>query len=314
MNRLIVAPLYYFYSNFRDSLPEEIDLDGGYKIKKLEAALLEPAFDFFKDAFSKYDKDDIRKCMYAIYYEFDSSDDTSNLPPEIAHDIYRITQSFRLVKRTRVVPAILLLRQNQNNQFVSTDALSFQHKPSVEITYIDTDEDMEHFTSGNAEEIKRYWEVVKSLWDAHGGNYHRVLNALIFFEIGHRTMEYKPRLANLVTALESLFNTSKDQVTYMIRVRCSYFLKNDPAERIKLSLLLKEIYDLRSLFIHGQATPRKVLTNDEKQKELLMATEDIVRNCIRKIFDKNLLSLFANEEQLKQEFTKLEYGVTSLLQ
>ncbi len=106
MNRLIVAPLYHFYVNVRDdSFPQVIDLEGGYKIKKLDHNLLTPTLDFFKDSFSEYDKKDLGVCTYAIYYEYDVPEDQTPIPDELLADIHHITQTLRLIKRTRTVPA-----------------------------------------------------------------------------------------------------------------------------------------------------------------------------------------------------------------
>jgi len=312
MNRLVVAPLVYFHVDVRENqFPALIPLDGGYEIKPLDTALLDPVFNFHNSAFSEDEKALLRRCTHAIYYEFDAED--NNLPENIVQDIYRITQTMRLIIRTRTVPAILMLRQNPSGTFADVDGMSYQGIRGIEISYIGTDTRMEHFNAGDIPELQRYWTIVKALWEAHGGQYHRVLNALIFYELGHQTRMYKPRLVNLVTALESLFNTGSEQITYAIKQRCSYFLEMNPTRRIPLANNIKEIYKLRSLFVHGQATPGRILRNDNTQKQLLMDTEDIVRNCIRKIFDNNLIALFGNETDLNQEFTNLELGAPSQL-
>lgn len=312
MNRLVVAPLFYLYSNPRNPLPKIINLEGGYQIKAFKTNLLEPFFDFYKDSFSEYDKQELLNCRYAIYFRHNSPDNDNTLPGNIVQDIYRITNSLRVVKRTRSMAAILYLRVTER-RFVSIDALTYVHKPNETVSFIDTDPHREHFIKQDARKIRSYWHYMKQLYDAHAGNYHRVLNALLFFEIGHYNSQYKPRLINFVTCLESLFNTGSEQINYSLKIRCSYFLERNPNERITLAKTLKEIYNLRSLFVHGQSTPGRILRNIDEQKRLLMDCEDIVRKCLQKIFDKNLINTFGTDATLNIELSSLELGNISAL-
>lgn len=312
MKRLVVAPLHYFYFNFQNPLPDEIKLGDDYVIKKFDSSIVDPVFEFYRRFHSQEDEEELRRCMYAVYHEYEANGESSNIPEEVAANANRLVQALRIVKRTRVILTLIHLDLS-DDQITSTDALQVVPKPTQEVTYMDHDEDLEHFESDDAGLITRYFSIIKGLYEAHGGSYHKVLNALIFFEIAHFEHLYKPRLILLITSLESLFNTSSEQVGYSIRVRCSHFLESNPEKRVILSELIKEIYKLRSLFVHGQGTPNKLLNDVEKQKQLLMAAEDICRRCIRKIFDNNLVTAFNNNASLDSEFTKLEQGANSTL-
>lgn len=312
MKKLVVATLHHFYSHFRNPLPDEINLEDGYVIKKFDSSILDPVFEFFREGHSQNDQENIKRCKYAVYYEYETDDDGSVIPKDIAANISRLLQALRIVKRTRAVATLIHLNLS-DDEIVPTDTLQVVPKPGQEVTYIDDDEDMEQFVDTDADLIIKYFGIIKGLYEAHGGKYHRVLNSLIFFEIAHFNHLYKPRLILLVTSLESLFNTSKEQVGYMIRIRCSYFLEADPDERVKLSKLIKTIYDLRSLFVHGQSTPNRLLSDTDSQKDLLMKAEDLTRKCIKKIFDNDLIQVFDNDNSLSDEFAKLEQGANSRL-
>ena len=86
----------------------------------------------------------------------------------------------------------------------------------------------------------------------------------------------------LVTGLESLFNTSKEQVGYTLRQRCSYFLIRDIKKRYEFSQIIKDIYNLRSQFVHGQGVSKAILDNEELQVKLIVQAELVLRASFNK--------------------------------
>jgi len=120
-------------------------------------------------------------------------------------------------------------------------------------------------------------------------------------------------MVNFVTSLESLFNVSSEQVGFLLRTRCAHFLEKDLQARIDLSDNLKEIYKLRSTFVHGQGLTQRVLDNQTRLNRLLSDSEEATRRCLQKIFDNNLVDLFGDLNNLKAEFQKLDLGLPNLL-
>lgn len=310
MKRLVVAPIQYFYSDYRNPLPDTINLEGGYKMKKFNPNILDPVFEFFTETFSEHDKTDLRNCRYAVYYNYTSGGDSSETPPEIATDINRIMLTLRVVKRTRAIPTILHFRGRGRRK----EALQVVHKPLINITFPPGSQPgSQHFNKNDSYKIRKYWKKVRKLYEDYGGSYHKILNTLYFFEIGHHNHLYKPRIVLFVTALESLFNTSSHQIGYTLKIRCSHFLEKNPTRRINLADNLKELYKLRSLFVHGQGTPRRLLRDTDRQEILLSDSEEITRKSLQKIFDKDLVELFGKVNDLNIEFHKLEMGLPNKL-
>lgn len=309
MKKLVVAPIHYFYTDLKRPLPREIKLEGDYLIKEFDKSFLEPVFEFFHESFSEHDKKELHNCRFAIYHDY-SSNDSSQIPDSIISDVNRIVQTLRVVRPTRAIAEML------NFEFREGKAVPLQviHKPLTVVSLTHKELGSQHFKESDAKLIRNYWEQIKYLSDNFEGKYHKILNGLFFFEIGHHIHLYKPRLVNFVTCLESLFNTSSQEVGYTLRIRCSNFLEKNSSKKLSLTKELKDIYSLRSLFVHGQGAPKKLLKDIDRQMRLLLATEDIVRKCLKRVFDGNLVNLFGDIEKLNVEFEKLELGLPSRLQ
>lgn len=310
MKKCVIAPIHYFYSDHRNPLPESISLHGGYKIKKFDRNLLDYVFDFFGESFSEHDRRDLRNCRYAIYYYYDTDQEGSDTAGEVINEINRIILTLRVVKRTRAIPTIFHFRVRGK----SKDALQVIHKPLINITFpSDVTPGSQHFNKLDSYKIRRYYKFVYNLYSSFGGTYHKVLNTLFFFELGHQNHLYKPRMVNFVTALESLFNMDKEQVGFKLQLRCSMFLEKNRRARGDLFDNLKKIYNLRSIFVHGQETPRGVLDDQDLQNRLLSDSEEIVRKCLQKIFEKELVDLFGDRRRLQSEFKSMELGLDNSL-
>ena len=310
MKKCVIAPIESFYSDYRNPLPESVSLSGGYKLKKFDTSVLDYVFDFFGQSFSERDRGDLQNCRYAIYYYYDTDEEISNTPERIINEIGRILLTLRIVKRTRAIATIFHFKIRGK----AKDALQVIHKPLINITFpTDVTPGSQHFNKADSFKIRKYYRFVNQLYSDFGGTYHKVLNALFFFELAHQNHLYKPRMVNLVTGLESLFNTSKEQVGYTLKIRCSYFLEKDSDTRLELGEKIKEIYDLRSTFVHGQGASRRILESLETQNNLLSGAEEITRRCLQKIFDDNLVDIFGDIDLLNSEFKKLELGVENLL-
>jgi|GEM_PF-3949957 len=308
MNRLVIAPIYYFYPHIRNSFPKKVNLGNGYFLREFQSQKISDAFEFFHEAFSQWDKDELHNCRYAIYHKYSQQDDSSQTPEEVSNEIYRIVGTFRVIRPTRAVAAIFNFRVEGRRK----STIQVIHKP-IQVSLPPYSPIEEHFIKSDARKLHLYLQRVRALYSTYGGTYHKALNALIFFEIGHQNQLYKPRLIHFVTCLESLFNTSDQQISYSLRMRCTLFLEKQPAARQTLVADIKKIYSLRSQFVHGQSTQSNMLNNIPEQNRLLILSENTSRKCLQKIFEKDLISLFANIQNLNAEFEKLECGLPSAL-
>lgn len=102
-------------------------------------------------------------------------------------------------------------------------------------------------------------------------------------------------LLDLVIALETLFSGRGQEISYSLALRCSYFLEPDFQKRKDVFNRLRDIYNIRSCIVHGQAgLPKKwrKLRGEDYDVAFLSIVDDAaeyVRQAIRKIIaDKHL--------------------------
>lgn len=316
MKYQIIAPLQHFlaYTNRENKFPEKLILEGGYSIRKFNDKHLDEAFSSYSQILSEQDIKELKACNFAIYFDYETQNSGySGIPQDVISNIDHIIYSLRIVKPTCAVRTIVNL-QKPNNKV--TIPIEIQHTRMPLITYPDSDQTFpadnprsQFFYKKDAYKIRKYFSNIRYLYKNFGGKYHKVLNAIIFFELGQMTQNYKPRMITIVTGLESLFNTSNEQVGYTLKTRCSYFLCRNPIARLELSYKVKEIYHVRSLFVHGQGADKKLLQDNAKQKELLVDAEQILRECLQKILNKRLvLDKFTNIDGLVVSFDELTMG------
>ena len=155
--------------------------------------------------------------------------------------------------------------------------------------------DSTDFKTEDAEKIKEYYSYVSKLYKRYGGSYSRVLNSFIFFQLGYLIGYAKLRIVPFTIALESLFNTSEQEVGYSLRIRCASFLGENKAEKEELIRKIKKIYELRSRVVHGSSLPNKVLKDPLQSNEIIRDAEAICRRCLQKIFEKNLDGFFSTD-------------------
>lgn len=304
--RLIIAPIHHLYSDQTDPLPKQTELDGGFVIKKFDKNVLKEVFTFFGETYSKLDKEELNRCQNAIYYKYISENDLTEIPDEISNNINKIVQTLRIIKQSRSMVTQIHFDISKKKM----EAIRIVHKPSQSIHFPNTNiGTSQHFNRLDFIKLKKYWKTLKSLYDSYRGRYHRVLNALIFFEMGHMSYLYKQRLITFVTCFESLFNISDEQIGITIRLRCSKFLEKDKLKVHGIYKDLKEMYTLRSYLVHGQKTPKKILKDIGKEKRIIFQAEELSRRCLKKILDNDLTDIFDKDTVLNEEFEKLELGL-----
>lgn len=313
MEFLVIAPIHHFFSHIRDPLPQKISLENNYFIKKLSQSQIEKiiskAKEFGSVLFTEVEMRKLKQCQYGIFYSYSNRDGNPEIPEEVVRNMYRIVNTLRIVKPTRAAASVFNFRvQGKKRNLVK---IILEPLP---IFLVDRAEPgRQHFDKKDAYKIRLYWKKVLFLYTRFFGTYHKVLNSIIFFEIAHQMYFYKSRIISFVIALESLFNTSDKEVSLTLKQRGAWFLGGTASEREEISNKLKEVYDLRSKFIHGQATPPKLLKDEEKQQQIITNAEDLTRKAIQKIFDYNLVSYFDKPKNIDREFNKLILGGKSPL-
>lgn len=139
-------------------------------------------------------------------------------------------------------------------------------------------------------------------------NKNRIIRAVEFVSIGYQTFFIPSRMVNQVTFLETLFTTSRSEITFQLASRISWYLSGiaNPTERENNFDLIKDIYNARSRIVHGEHT------NDPKRNlnKWLNEAEHLNTAVFNAILQNNHIDAFSmSEKRREKEFKKLTLGI-----
>lgn len=129
-----------------------------------------------------------------------------------------------------------------------------------------------------------FFHNLHDIKDSLSISYDRYCDALLKLDIP----EY--RIANAIMGLEALFFKSdgeKDELRYRLRIRIGKFLGALGFNALEVQQLIKEAYDVRSLFLHGG-----ILSVEKGRK--IDETHGNINSLIRKILDILRISIVVN--------------------
>jgi len=139
------------------------------------------------------------------------------------------------------------------------------------------------------------------------GDKNRIIRAILFASVGFQTHYIPTRLVNLITFLETLFTTTRYEITFQLASRISWYLSynNSAEEREKKFDLVKEIYNIRSNIVHGGS-----ISNLLNVRKILEETEDLNTMIFNKIMEKDHVKIFSSSKSIREEqFKKLSLGL-----
>jgi hypothetical protein len=141
-------------------------------------------------------------------------------------------------------------------------------------------------------------------------NIDRLGRALEFAMVGLQTWHIPTRLVNQVTYMETLFSSGTSELSYQLASRISWYLASwrDAAGREHLFDQIKEIYNARSLIVHGGSSQRLTAA----RLRILLAVAEMTNAAIfRKILLRNHVAAFASNDRDIQ-LKKLGLGIMSV--
>ncbi|AYF45215.1 hypothetical protein BALOs_2217 [Halobacteriovorax sp. BALOs_7] len=126
-------------------------------------------------------------------------------------------------------------------------------------------------------------------------NKSRLSLCLYHIQIARSHNDWMLRVAFFVCALESLFNTSKAEISHQISQITISFLDRTVEDKLEVYELLKQCYSIRSYVFHGAVIKDKKLKNIG---ELSRFIENIVKEVVVVVFQNfSLYELFQGDEQ-----------------
>jgi hypothetical protein len=141
--------------------------------------------------------------------------------------------------------------------------------------------------------------------------FNRFSNALRLYTSGLWITPSDVALVTLVSALEGLFTTSMQELSYRLALSVASYLERDPQERFRTFDDVREIYTARSKVVHGERLDR----NEEQAaiqlvEYYLPTAEGMVRRSLRKMLEDRIEGFVASTRELDKFFTLLTFGRT----
>lgn len=298
MKQFLIYPLHHFDVSDSRPLPSKISINNQVSIIKLSEGFEKDAFiNDSGDLYSNYDKDQIIDCRYAIQIVCEDTTDQENIKN-------RVLMGIRLTRPSAICSSGLY--QERNGRRTNTyHRIRSSYQDSLYPSGYKSKDLI--FLSSDVYDLRRNIRFVLELYNKYAGKYHKVLNSLIFFEDSYRDRLYKPRFILLVSALESLFNSGGSQIKYTFKQRLALFLRDKHEERLEVLNTAGKIYDTRSSFVHGGATQKKIIQNEELSKSLLLSLDSYCRQALNKIVKDDLLKTFNTDKSVDDYFNKMIY-------
>jgi hypothetical protein len=120
-------------------------------------------------------------------------------------------------------------------------------------------------------------------------------------------------LVAFVSALEGLFTTSSENVSYRFRLAVAFFLETEKEARVKVREKAKRLYTARSKVVHGT----RIASSEEQSaialaEDLVPCAEQLARRTFQRIFEDRLDSFFetARNERRDNFFEDLMMGLS----
>jgi hypothetical protein len=134
---------------------------------------------------------------------------------------------------------------------------------------------------------------------AHCINYNwtnRIERALLFLSMA-RSYAYLPiKLSLFIPIYESLFSNVDIEISHQVSERVAFYIGGDEETKYKNYRLLKDAYNIRSRFFHGEKlNSHKDLT---QQRELSLRIDNLTRSVLRKVILQDS-EFFLDEKKLK---------------
>jgi len=136
-------------------------------------------------------------------------------------------------------------------------------------------------------------------------------NAIRLYTSGLILIPSDVALVSFVSALEGLFTTSGENISYRFRLAISCFLESSKERRRNVLEVAKRLYAVRSKAVHGTR-----LHKNEESAAIMLAdsltpeAEELARTCLRRIFELRLDKFIetSRDEKRDELFTLISLG------
>ena len=111
---------------------------------------------------------------------------------------------------------------------------------------------------------------------------YRITRAWTFLLKSRMTHVLPMKIAFTIPVLECLFSTDANEVTQKVSERAAFYFGKDNTERQGIFDIIKDVYNLRSKYFHGQELKSKHESIDN-QKLLSLSMDCLLRRIFTKV-------------------------------
>jgi hypothetical protein len=276
----LIVPLY----NITFPSKDEIELDTDMKIYPLELITQVKLFEALpSDSFMNSIKSDLRfKTPYYLNIKFESNKDTA------------LRKAYNFLKILRIC------RNNASSIgliFIDGDKLEYE-LPVVQI-FTFKNSSIIQLSTNDIEILQLAWTNYTDFIKIHNYN-NRIYWAMFLHELANENRQLEMQIVHDTIALESLFSTSSQEISYQVSTRSAWFMypKIDSQNnniRTRYYNTIKKYYDIRSKIVHGNF--ENIKNELDKLNEIDKYIEGNLNCHVRDILktiitDTNLINIF----------------------
>ena len=109
------------------------------------------------------------------------------------------------------------------------------------------------------------------------------------------------KIAFYMPVLECLFCTNSNEITTKLRYRIAFYIGSDKDEIIKIDDLIKDCYDIRSKFLHGQIYSKKKAYKPSELLDYSVKIDKVIRRVLRKIIEFDSDTFLELDPEIKEK-------------
>lgn len=186
----------------------------------------------------------------------------------------------RLIRYNRIYLAYIVCFENKR---VTQSGSRDYPRPS---SFLGTDEEI------SKRDIRQLKKILENVRHIIKGKNERVLQAFHFWDSASCSGTFERKAVELFIALESLFTTRHEEVTFRLVSRMAWFYENkDSDKRMEVYKKIRKGYSIRSNIVHGKSFV------EAKNLPAIQELHAFTREILLRIFtDKKILSIFSKED------------------
>ncbi|GAB2780627.1 hypothetical protein GCM10027275_25240 [Rhabdobacter roseus] len=133
--------------------------------------------------------------------------------------------------------------------------------------------------------------------------YNRVERAFKFLHLARSHSFLPMKISFYIVILECLFTTENHEITHKVSERATIYLGGDKNVKLNNFKRIKEAYDIRSKYMHGQALKKNIDYNELCR--ISKSTDDIVRKILNKVLFEDGEIFMKKDDELASHYNTL---------